>query len=133
HSSGDVLFDPSLEVTDAQARIDTVMLGYVRTFGLLGRSASLGVLLPYVQGSLSGALAGVPTRVYRSGVADARLRLAVNMLGGPALTRGKFAARAPTAALGASLSVVAPTGQYGPSRLINIGSNRWAFKPELGL
>jgi len=133
HASGDVLFDPSLEVTDAQARIDTLMAGYVRTFGLLGRSASLGALLPYVQGSLSGALSGAPTRVYRSGFGDARLRLALNMLGGPALTPEEFATREATTTLGASLSVVAPTGQYGSSRLINIGSNRWAFKPELGL
>jgi hypothetical protein len=35
--------------------------------------------------------------------------------------------------LGVSLKVVAPTGQYDPTKLINLGSNRWAFKPELGL
>jgi len=34
---------------------------------------------------------------------------------------------------GASLSVVAPTGQYVDSRFVNIGMNRWAFKPEVGL
>ena len=33
---------------------------------------------------------------------------------------------------GASLKVVAPTGQYDPTKLINLGGNRWAFKPELG-
>ena len=27
----------------------------------------------------------------------------------------------------------APTGQYLPSRLVNIGTNRWAFKPEIGI
>ena len=35
--------------------------------------------------------------------------------------------------LGVSLKVVAPTGQYDPTKLINLGANRWAFKPELGL
>jgi hypothetical protein len=34
--------------------------------------------------------------------------------------------------IGASLKVVAPAGQYDPTRLINHSSNRWAFKPELG-
>lgn len=34
--------------------------------------------------------------------------------------------------LGVSLRVVAPTGQYDPTKLINLGSNRWAFKPEVG-
>jgi hypothetical protein len=31
------------------------------------------------------------------------------------------------------LTVVVPTGQYNPQRLVNIGSNRWSFKPEVGL
>ena len=34
--------------------------------------------------------------------------------------------------LGASLVVIAPTGQYDPMHVINWGINRWAFKPELG-
>jgi Putative MetA-pathway of phenol degradation len=34
--------------------------------------------------------------------------------------------------LGASLKVVAPTGQYDPTKLINWGIHRWAFRPELG-
>jgi Putative MetA-pathway of phenol degradation len=34
--------------------------------------------------------------------------------------------------LGASLKVEAPTGQYDPTKLVNWGTNRWSFKPELG-
>jgi hypothetical protein len=34
--------------------------------------------------------------------------------------------------VGLSLKIVAPTGQYDPTKLINWGINRWAFKPELG-
>ncbi len=34
--------------------------------------------------------------------------------------------------IGASLKIIAPTGQYDPTKLINWGNNRWAFKPELG-
>jgi hypothetical protein len=32
-----------------------------------------------------------------------------------------------------SLKVIAPTGQYDPTKLINLGSNRWSIKPELGV
>ena len=34
--------------------------------------------------------------------------------------------------LGASLRIVAPTGQYDGTKLVNWGINRWAFKPEFG-
>ena len=35
--------------------------------------------------------------------------------------------------VGASLLVTAPTGQYDPTQLINLGTNRWGFKPEIGV
>lgn len=133
YSSGGVLTDPSLPVNDVQAEIHNPSLGYVRTFGLAGRSASLGVLLPYAQASVSGNVGEERRQVSLSDVADLRLRFAVNLLGGPALTAQEFAQRTPTTSLGASVSVVAPSGQYTSSRLINLGSNRWAFKPEIGL
>ena len=71
--------------------------------------------------------------VTRTGLADPRLRLAVNLFGRPALNREEFAAREPSTTLGASLMVVAPFGKYDSDRLINLGSNRWAFKPEIGV
>jgi hypothetical protein len=132
-SSGDVLFDPSLPITNLQAKINTYSLGYSHSFGLLGHVASIAFSESYANANLTGNVEGAPGQAYRSGLGDMRFRFAVDLLGGPALTPGEFAQRGATTILGTSLSVIAPTGQYVPSRLINVGANRWSFKPELGL
>lgn len=133
YSSGGVLFDPSLPFTDVTARIGLGLLSYAQTFRLIGRSASLAVVLPYALGKMSGQVGEDLTTITRSGFSDVRARLSVNLIGSRALTPQEFARRKPATTLGASLFVQAPTGQYDPLRLINIGTNRWSFKPELGL
>jgi len=57
----------------------------------------------------------------------------MNIVGSPAMEPKEFAAYKPRTVIGASLTVVAPTGQYDPARLVNLSSHRWAFKPEIGL
>lgn len=133
HQNGDVIFDSSLPLTDIEARLNYTTISYGRTFGIAGRSASLLAALPYVWGEVSGKVFETQQSITRSGIADMRLRFAMNILGGPALNPKAFAARKPATTLGASLMMVAPTGQYDPAKLINIGTNRWAFKPEVGL
>ena len=133
HLHGQVLTDPSLPITNIQAKIDFYLAGYVRTFGLAGRTASIGLVVPYAKADVSGEVFDAPREVSRAGIGDVRLRLAVNLIGNPAVTPQEFVQRAPTPSLGASLSVIAPTGQYVSSRLINVGSNRWAVKPEVGI
>lgn len=133
NSSGGVTTDPTLPITNVDADIDNALVGYSRTFGLAGQAASIGALLPYSWTDVSGEVLEESRSVDRTGFADARLRLSVNLLGGPALDREQFARRTPGTILGASLTVVAPTGEYKKDKLINLGTNRWAFKPELGL
>lgn len=133
YSSGNVLLDPSLPVTDVSARIGMTALGYARTFRLAGRMASLTLTLPYALGKMSGMVMEEFQEVTRSGFGDVRMRFAVNLLGGRSLTPKEFARRKPAPTLGTSLIVVAPLGQYYPDKLVNIGTNRWAFKPEIGL
>jgi hypothetical protein len=132
-ASGEVLFDPSLPFEDVNAGINTGTLLVGRTFGLFGRSANVLVGLPYTWGDIDGRVEGEYQRVTRSGLADLRGIATVNLVGGPALTPREFAQHRPETILGLSLAVVAPTGQYDPAKLINIGSNRWSVKPQLGL
>jgi hypothetical protein len=132
-TNGEVLFDPSTPITNVTARLQVSAIGYARTFGLLGRASSVAATLPYVVGNLSGDVGEQRATADRSGLGDARFRFTMNLFGGPALTPKEFAAREPGTALGASLSVVAPTGEYDPAKLINISANRWSFKPDVGI
>jgi hypothetical protein len=133
HSTGDVAVDPSLPIDDVEASINVASAGYAQTFGLLGRTASIGIGLPYAWGTVTGDVFEERREARRSGLADARLRLAVNLFGGPARTRQEFAASPRGTMLGASVTLVAPTGEYFPDKLVNLGSNRWSVKPEIGL
>src|SRR5215467_3317488 len=51
----------------------------------------------------------------------------------PALSLEQFRDYHQDTIAGASLTVTAPTGQYDNTKLVNIGTNRWTFKPEVGV
>jgi len=133
YQTGAVVTDPSLPVTNVDAKINAVSPFYDRTFSFFGRSASALLTLPYVWGRVTGDVGEQSRTLTRSGQGDMQLRFATNIFGGPALTPQEFAHTAPSTTLGASLVVSMPTGQYDGTKLINLGSNRWAFKPEIGL
>jgi hypothetical protein len=133
YSSGGVVLDPSLPIQNVRAKVSTAAPYYGRTFGLFGRQASVTLTTPYAWGTVHGDVKEAGRTVDRSALADPQLRFAVNLIGGPALTPQEFSRHEPETTLGTSLIVVAPLGQYAPSKLINLGANRWAFKPELGL
>jgi hypothetical protein len=133
YQTGSVLVDPSLPVKDVDATINAVSAGYSHTFSFFGRSASAALILPYVWLKATGEVFEQARTATRSGQGDMTVRLTTNLLGGPALTPQEFAHMIPETTLGASLVVSMPTGQYDSTKFINIGTNRWAFKPELGL
>ena len=130
---GDVVTDPTLPVQNVDAKVGAAAVFYNRTFSFLGRSASALVAMPWVWAKVSGDVGEERRSISRSGQGDLQLRVASNIFGGPALTPQEFAHAEPRTTLGASLNVLMPAGQYDPTKLINIGSNRWSFKPELGL
>ncbi|HEU4767785.1 MAG TPA: transporter, partial [Pyrinomonadaceae bacterium] len=104
-----------------------------RTFNLAGRQANVAVLAPYIWGTAKGTVFEDNVSVRRSGGGDLRLRFSALLAGGEAMKPKEFATRKPGLIVGTSLSIIAPTGQYDPARLVNPGSNRWAFKPEVGI
>lgn len=132
-SSGDVLLDPSLPITNVSADIYSATAGYGRVFGLAGRQGLVSVALPYADAHVEGDVNEASQQVRRSGLADLRFRASWNLIGSPALAPREFIAAPRRTIFGISLTVQAPTGQYDRTRLVNLGTNRWAFKPELGV
>ena len=132
-STGGILTDPSLPVDDVNATIDAGLVGVGHTFSLFGQSANAGIVLPYLSGHFTGTIDGQDAEATRQGIGDTKIRISVGLVGAPAMTPAEFAKRTPRTTLGASLTLSAPTGEYHPDKLVNVGTNRWAFKPELGL
>jgi len=129
---GGVNFNGAVPITGATGMYNVPVFSYYHSFSFFGRSANITASLPYAVGTFSGEVLGQGRSVYRSGLLDFSARLSVNLLGRPAMQLQQFAGWKQKILLGASLKVVAPTGQYDPTKLINWGINRWAFKPEFG-
>lgn len=131
-SSGDVSLDPSLPLSDVNASLGTTVVGFSHSFAFDGRTATWGLAVPYLGAHVTAAVYGQTRAGSRYGFADARARFSILLLG-RALTPAEFARRKPRTTLGISVSVTAPTGAYDPTHLINIGSNRYSFTPEIGM
>jgi hypothetical protein len=134
YATGDVLFDNSIPIEDADSRVNTGILAYAQTISLWGRTSNFLVELPYAWGKTKGLLNGEPAKRDFSGTGDLGVTLNVNLRGAPSMTREDFLAfRAnPRPLIGVSLKVVAPTGQYYNDRVVNVGANRWAARAKLG-
>jgi Putative MetA-pathway of phenol degradation len=133
HSEGKIAFDPSSSITDAQFHSNTGVLGYVRSLDVGGKSAKFDVIVPYSSFSAHGLVDGQPRQREMSGLGDPRFRFSVNLFGAPALSVKEFANYQQDLIVGISLQVSAPLGQYDDSKLLNLGNNRWSFRPELGI
>jgi len=130
---GGLEFEGVVPITDATARVNISVVTLYHSLRFFGRSANITASLPYGVGNFHGTVLGSETNAYRSGLLDSTYRFSVNLLGGPAMDRRDFIQWQQKRLLGVSLKVVAPTGQYDPTKLLNYGGNRWAFRPEIGL
>jgi hypothetical protein len=129
---GSITFNGTAPITGATGTYSVPTFSYYHSFGMFGRSANLNLAIPYAIGTFQGEVVGVGQQIYRSGLLDSVFRLSVNLKGGPAMDPREFGKWNQKTLLGTSLKIVVPTGQYDPGKVVNWGSNRWAFKPEFG-
>jgi hypothetical protein len=132
-SSGGVVLDPTLPITNVHANVKGLAIGAGHTFGLFGDLALFSVAVPIVRADVTGQVYEQSGEVIRSGLGDMRLKLSVNLRGNPASTPAEFAKAPRSVIVGTSVAVIGPSGQYDGTKLINLGTNRWAFKPEIGV
>ena len=133
YQTGDVATDPSLPLEDAKVHVHSAVLAYARSFELFGTSAKADVIVPYSWLDGTATFLGMPEARKVDGFADPRFRLQVNLYGAPALTLEEFDTYEQNVIIGATVQVQVPLGQYDDKRAVNIGSNRWVFKPEIGI
>jgi hypothetical protein len=137
-SFGDVLLDKTLPVEDLDGTIIGLAPSYTRYFNTFGVTTRLTATVPLVTGSWDGAVQADPTTpvdttVDRTGFGDGVLNATVFLVGAPAMTPQEFRDYRAKTVVGFNLRVKVPIGQYDPSKLINLGSNRWQVAPALAL
>ncbi len=133
YTDGNIFLDPAVLVEDAQAEVHSLGLGYIRTFGLFGKAARVDVVAPFSNGYWEGQIDGEFASTRRQGFGDPRVRLAINLVGSPAQTPAEFAQFQTNTVVGTALEVTVPIGEYFEDRLVNLGSNRWVFRPTFGI
>ena len=136
YSEADIFLDPTLLLEDVELELHTWAGKYIRTFELFARSARIDLTQAYQEGEWTGLLNGSPASTSRRGLSDTFVRLALNLYGAPPLKGKDFAVyRAENkdeTIIGVALAVRLPTGNYKDDKLLNLGKNRFAFRPQLG-
>jgi hypothetical protein len=137
YTEADIFFDPVQQIEDVEMELHTWTAHYLYSFELFQKSARIGFVQPYQEGHWDGLVNGVPASIERNGFADSVLRFAINLYGAPPLKGKEFAAyRAKVdveTIVGGALSVQLPTGEYMEDKLINLGTNRYTFRPQFGV
>lgn len=131
YAHSDASIDTSLVVAGAGFNLNQGTFTYTRYFGFLQRAAWVEASVPLAD--LSGSISGTSVHGSTTGSGDSSYAVTALLKGGPALSADQFEDYRPTTTVGMSLSISAPTGQYNSNKLLNLGSDRWSFKPEIAV
>jgi hypothetical protein len=133
YSSGGLATDPALPLDNAQLDIHAPFIAYARAFDAWGKSAKFDAVLAAACLSGEAESNGQPVSRDICGGLDPAFRLTVNLYGAPAMGLAEFRSYRQDLIVGVSFQVGVPLGQYDPDRLVNLGTNRWTFRPEVGV
>jgi len=128
---GNASIDSSLIIAGGKLNVYQGTISYTRYFGLAKHMTWVSAGVPIA--GLSGEVTGTSARGSVTGAGDSSYQVGALLIGGPALRISQFENYKPSTTLGASLSLTAPTGLYNARKILNLGSDRWSFKPEVAL
>jgi hypothetical protein len=131
-TQGGVGFNPSLPITEPKLNTSSAVVAYARALDVWGLSSKLDVVPPFTWLSGSALYKGDLVERNVDGLGNPSMRFSMNFYGASALSMKDYVGYQQDLIVGASLRVWAPWSQYDETRLVNIGTNRWSFKPELG-
>jgi hypothetical protein len=123
--------DTSFVVSGAKLNLNQGLVDYTHYFAFLHRMAWVEASVPIA--NLSGSITGTDIAGSTTGAGDSGYTAALLLKGGPALSPEQFANAKTITSIGLSLSITAPTGQYDRNKILNLGSDRWSFKPEFAI
>lgn len=124
----------SADIVYPNLDIDTTALigSYTRTFSLGDTAGLLTVAIPYASANVELSTASRGIERSQDGIADAYAQLQIGLVNSPGLSLQELAKymveENPRFQMRALVGVYVPTGEYDSDRVVNIGSNRWAFR-----
>ncbi len=137
YTSGDVFFDPLLGAEDVKVRAHSMAVSFTHPIKIGNKLGTVSVLIPFSSADWDGLLSGQPTGLNRTGFADPRVRASLLLAGPPAgnaMELRQYRLDNPTdTSVGVSLAITVPVGEYFEDKLINLGSNRFVFRPQVGM
>ena len=133
YTRGGVAFGPQLPITNPNLNTSSAVVAYATVLDLWGMSAKFDATVPYTWLSGTADYKGETVSRNVNGFANSTFRLSVNLYGAPALSLKEFADWEQDLIIGASFRMFAPWSQYDDTKLVNIGTNNWAFKPQVGI
>ena len=137
YTESDISDSPALRLENVEAKLHTLVAQYIRSFEVFDKSARIDIAQAYQKGRWTGLLDGSSASTDRAGWTDTVARFAVNVYGAPPLKGKEFglyrANLEDETIVGMALAIHFPTGEYMEERLINLGTNRFTFRPQAGV